>query len=123
MNPAMQQEEPEEEKKSRRQGCNNHCARCDMHFSGLTAFDAHRAEGECTEEPLTLMTSGKNPHPRLQVWTEDGYCRLQKGAMRDGRPAVGLEHGYHPVTIYQAYTPEGYVAFGGTRDSAQLVLC
>jgi len=92
-------EERNEEKKPHRINCHDHCSACDLHFHGLAAFDAHRVDGECVEDPLSVMTQSETPRPKLQVLTTEGYCRLQKGAMKDGR----LVNEYHPVTIYQGY--------------------
>ena len=86
----------EEEEKPRRRTCTEHCATCNRHFHGLNTFDAHIRTGECVEPDSILNTKGM---PFAQVWTEDGWCDLEKGCWHDGRRVKYM----HPVTIWQTY--------------------
>lgn len=48
-----------------------HCTQCCRHFSGDSAFQAHRVEGECRDPSLLKDRSGK---PRFKpVMRKDGF--------------------------------------------------
>lgn len=65
------------------QTCTDHCGTCDRHFHGLGAFDAHRQDGECIEPVQAVVTSRDgSTRQALQVWTDNGECRLGLGRQR-----------------------------------------
>ena len=80
-----------------KQTCLDHCARCDRHFHGLTAFDLHQRDGECLDPSSVLYgpDSKRSGDARLQAWTLDGWCNKR---IRPGWD--------HPVTIWQVATTE-----------------
>jgi hypothetical protein len=57
----------------RRQTCTAHCAGCNEHFHGLTAFDAHR-RGDPDNRYCAAPEEATNKDGRLllQAWTETG---------------------------------------------------
>ena len=87
------------ERKAPRQTCTDHCAGCDAHFHSLAAFDAHLEVDEggvVHNDPATVVyrLGKKAGSLKLQAWTSEGWCRLQK---------VGEEQ--HPVRIWQMEGP------------------
>jgi len=81
--------------------CTSHCAGCDQHFHGVSAFDRHREDGACERGDRTVVQTGKHQgEPALQVWTADGHCDKMKGCWKDGRRLKYV----HPVTIYNEVT-------------------
>lgn len=81
---------------AKRMTCTDHCATCGRHFHGLTAFDAHRKDGECLEPSEVFSEKGRQ---KLQAWTEDGWC--DKQSWHDGK-RTGWDH---PVTVWQGLRP------------------
>lgn len=83
-----------------RVGCISHCGGCDRHFTGLTAFDAHRIGGECKEpESAKSLKSGR---PLLQIASETGFCNKMPGCFHDGKHIKDVE----PVVVWQSYSTE-----------------
>ena len=83
------------ERKAPMQTCTDHCAGCNRHFHGLTAFDAHRRGGEC-QEPSEIVGEKSGEHT-LRVWTDEGNCDKMRGCWHDGKRL----HFETPVTIWQ----------------------
>ena len=67
----------------KRTTCTYHCASCDLHFSSLVAFDAHRPDGGCLSRPKDVK--------KLKFTARQGICNLTKGAI--GRELPGLVWG------------------------------
>lgn len=90
----------------RRQTCTDHCGTCGRHFHGLTAFDSHRRAFECLDPATAVSERGRQ---LLQVWTEDGWCDLDRRCWHGGE-RVPL----HPVTIWQQWGDPA--RFAGARS-------
>lgn len=65
--------------KEKRTTCTYHCASCDLHFSSLVAFDAHRPEGGCLSRPRDAKS--------LTFIGRPGICNLTKGQIGGQVPA------------------------------------
>ena len=101
----------------RRIFCQDHCATCDRHFSGLGAFDAHRVDGECIE-PWSLHHPKDATRPTLQIRTSEGYCDKMPGVWVNGQHGADA----HPVTIWQKYiTPEAQERFSALNKGRSRV--
>jgi hypothetical protein len=74
----------------RRVTCRCHCAVCGRHFTGLEAFDLHRA-GEYRERRSCVSPFDEL---RLASATEAGYCAIS-GEHADGKPLT-----LDPVTVW-----------------------
>lgn len=98
------QPDPASDKAPRRKTCTDHATCCGQHFSGLTAFDAHRIGGICRDAQDVVYgpNSKRSGLPMLQAWTEDGYCDKEPGCYVDGKRVRYAEG----VTIWQIATTE-----------------
>lgn len=99
----VDEEAVSKERAPARPTCTDHCSTCSRHFHGLTAFDAHRKDGECIEPLAAISERGK---PKLQLWTAAGFC--DKNSWHNGK----REGWDHPVEIWQGYVKEEAAAEG-----------
>jgi hypothetical protein len=79
--------------------CTAHCAGCGEHFHGLTAFDAHRADGEC-QNPATVSYGAKarkSGQLILQPYSTHGFCDKEPGCWVNGKRVKYSQE----VTIWQ----------------------
>jgi hypothetical protein len=87
----------------KRQTCTDHCAACDSHFHGLSAFDLHQQGGYCHEPAEVTLRSGKRKgESALRAWTHEGSCDKSDGCWQDGK-RVRWEH---PVSVWQRATDD-----------------
>ena len=93
----------------RSRNCRAHCQACGFHFTGDSAFELHRRDGQCHNPATLLWQRGKREGQPL-LSSHEARCDLEAGCWRDGKRVSWV-----PAIVWQVYQTEDAIAANRER--------